>query len=120
MPWSKGNQLHAAVRVAADKAFDEFGIQGWIMSHLSHSYPSGACLYFTFAFVMGDDPIGEYNVVKSAIQQAFIDNGGSLSHHHGVGLEPAPWLGQDISPHGVDGMRGLFEAGAPRGEFQPR
>jgi len=120
MPWSKINQLHDAVRVAADKAFDEIGIQGWIMSHLSHSYHSGACLYFTFAFVMGDDPIGEYNVVKSAIQQAFIDNGGSLSHHHGVGLEHAPWLEQDISAEGVAVMRGLFEAVDPGENFNPR
>jgi len=120
MPWSKVNQVHDAVRVAADKAFDQIGIQGWIMSHLSHSYHSGACLYFTFAFVMGDDPIGEYNVVKTAIQQAFIDNGGSLSHHHGVGLEHAPWLEQDISTQGVAVMRGLFEAVDPGENFNPR
>jgi len=120
MPWSKVNQVHDAVRVAADEAFDQIGIQGWIMSHLSHSYHSGACLYFTFAFVMGDDPIGEYNVVKTAIQQAFIDNGGSLSHHHGVGLEHAPWLEQDISTQGVAVMRGLFEAVDPGENFNPR
>jgi alkyldihydroxyacetonephosphate synthase len=120
MPWSKVNQLHDAVRVAADKAFDQIGIKGWIMSHLSHSYHSGACLYFTFAFVMGKDPIGEYNVVKSAIQQAFIDNGGSLSHHHGVGLEHAPWLEQDISAEGVAVMRGLFASADPGENFNPR
>ncbi|MDP9028261.1 MAG: FAD-binding oxidoreductase [Actinomycetota bacterium] len=120
MPWSKVNQLHDAVRVAADKAFDEIGIKGWIMSHISHSYHSGACLYFTFAFVFGDDPIGEYNVVKRAIQQAFIDNGGSLSHHHGVGLEHAPWLEQDISAEGVAVMRGLFASADPGENFNPR
>ncbi len=120
MPWSKVNQLHDAVRVAADKAFDEIGIKGWIMSHLSHSYHSGACLYFTFAFVMGEDPIAEYNVVKGAIQQAFIDNGGSLSHHHGVGLEHAQWLEQDISVEGVAVMRGLFTAADPGENFNPR
>lgn len=120
MPWSRVNQLHDGVRVAAEKAFDEIGIKGWIMSHLSHSYHSGACLYFTFAFVFGDDPIGEYNVVKTAIQQAFIDNGGSLSHHHGVGLEHAPWLEQDISSEGVAVMRGLFSSADPGSNFNPR
>lgn len=120
MPWSKINQLHDAVRVAADKAFDEIGVKGWIMSHLSHSYHSGACLYFTFAFVMGDQPLKQYDVVKSAIQQAFIDNGGSLSHHHGVGMEHAPWLEQDISSQGVAVMRGLFEAVDPGDNFNPR
>ena len=104
---------------AAHKAFDEIGIPGWIMSHLSHSYHSGACLYFTFAFVFGKDPLTEYDTVKRAIQQAFIDNGGSLSHHHGVGLEHLPWLEQDISPQGVALVRGLVGAADPKNNFNP-
>jgi alkyldihydroxyacetonephosphate synthase len=120
MPWSQVLPLYDAVRAAADKAFDEIGIQGWIMCHMSHSYHSGACLYFTFAFVFGDDPITEYDTVKGAIQQAFVDNGGSISHHHGVGVEHAPWIEQDISTQGVAVMRGLFEATDPKGTFNPR
>lgn len=118
-PWSKLIGLHAAVRTAAQQAYDEIGIKGWIMSHLSHSYHSGACLYFTFAFVFGDDPIGEYNTVKSAIQQAFVDNGGTISHHHGVGLEHSPWIEQDISVEGVVVMRALLEGADPQGTFNP-
>ncbi|HWH25347.1 MAG TPA: FAD-binding oxidoreductase [Pseudolysinimonas sp.] len=121
MPWSKVNQVHDNVIVAAEKAYDSLGIKGWIMSHMSHSYHSGACLYFTFAFVMGEkDPLGQYDTVKGAIQQAFIDNGGSLSHHHGVGLEHAPWLEQDISAEGVKVMTGLFSSADPGENFNPR
>jgi alkyldihydroxyacetonephosphate synthase len=118
-PWSKLDQLHTEVVAAAERAFDEIGIKGWIMCHLSHSYHSGACLYFTFAFVFGDDPIREYDTVKSAIQQAFVDNGGSISHHHGVGLEHAPWLEDDISTEGVAVMRGLFTSADPGRNFNP-
>jgi alkyldihydroxyacetonephosphate synthase len=120
MPWSQVIPLYDAVVAAANRAFDEIGIKGWIMCHLSHSYHSGACLYFTFAFVFGDDPIGEYDTVKRAIQQAFVDNGGSISHHHGVGVEHSPWLEQDISEQGVAVMRGLFEVTDPTGIFNPR
>ncbi|MDQ1570390.1 MAG: alkyldihydroxyacetonephosphate synthase [Actinomycetota bacterium] len=119
MPWSRITPLHDAVIVAAEKAFDEIGIQGWIMSHLSHSYHSGACLYFTFAFVFGKNPLKEYDTVKSAIQQAFIDNGGSLSHHHGVGLEHRAWLDQDISPEGAAVVKGLFAVTDPNSNFNP-
>ncbi|HXR44612.1 MAG TPA: FAD-binding oxidoreductase [Pseudolysinimonas sp.] len=119
MPWSKVVPLYDAVVAAANKAFDEIGIKGWIMAHMSHSYHSGACLYFTFSFVFGDDPIGEYDVVKRAIQQAFVDNGGSISHHHGVGVEHSPWLAQDISEQGVAVMAGLFDAVDPGGNFNP-
>ncbi|MFJ4843766.1 MULTISPECIES: FAD-binding oxidoreductase [unclassified Streptomyces] len=119
-PWSRLRDIHAAVYAAADRAYEEIGRRGWTMSHLSHSYHSGACLYFTFAFVFGDDPLGEYDTVKRAIQQAFADAGGTVSHHHGVGLEHAPWLAEDISAQGVAVMAGLFEAADPGGNFNPR
>jgi alkyldihydroxyacetonephosphate synthase len=120
MPWSKVTQVHDAAIAAAHKAYDELGVKGWIMSHMSHSYHSGACLYFTFAFVYGTDPLGEYDHVKSAIQQAFVDNGSSISHHHGVGLEHAPWLEQDISSEGVKIVSGLFAATDPASNLNPR
>ena len=118
-PWSKLNQMHDAVYAAANKAYDEIGVKGWIMSHLSHSYHSGACLYFTFAFVYKTDAIAEYDVVKQAIQQAFIDNGGTLSHHHGVGVEMSAWMEQDISSGGVSLIKGLFDTADPQHILNP-
>jgi alkyldihydroxyacetonephosphate synthase len=111
--------VHAGALTAAHDAFDRIGAQGVIISHLSHSYHSGACLYFTFGFKFGKDPLGDYDIVKSAIQQSFIDNGGSISHHHGVGLEHAPWLEDDISTSGVAVLQGLFDSADPKGNFNP-
>ena len=108
-----------ATVAAANGAYAQLGTTGWIMCHLSHSYHSGACLYFTFAFVFGDDPLGEYDTVKRAIQQAFVDNGGTISHHHGVGNEHAPWIEQDISTQGVAVMSGLFAATDPGRNLNP-
>lgn len=118
-PWSKLRHLYDTTVAAANDAYDELGVRGWIMCHLSHSYHSGACLYFTFAFVHDDDPLAQYDRVKSAIQQAFVDAGGTLSHHHAVGTEHARWLGEDISPEGVALMRGLFEGADPHRNFNP-
>ncbi|MDQ1513598.1 MAG: alkyldihydroxyacetonephosphate synthase [Microbacteriaceae bacterium] len=118
-PWSKLRGVHEAVVAAAEQAYADLGRQGWIMSHLSHSYHSGACLYFTFAFVFGDDPVGEYDVVKSAVQQAFVDAGGTISHHHGVGVEHARWLPDVISDEGVDVLRGVFAAVDPGRNLNP-
>ncbi len=118
-PWSKLNQVHDAVYAAAQKAYDQVGVQGWIMSHMSHSYHSGACLYFTFAFVFDKDPIAEYNIVKNAIQQSFVDNDATISHHHGVGTEHSAWLEEDISAEGVKIMTGLFDANDAAHNFNP-
>jgi len=118
-PWSKLQGVYDAVTTAARDAFDRLGVVGWVMCHLSHSYHSGACLYFTFAFKQAGEPLAQYDTVKSAIQQAFIDAGGTLSHHHAVGVEHSPWLEQDISPEGVVLMRGLFDAADPGANFNP-
>ncbi|MFD1721492.1 FAD-binding oxidoreductase [Amnibacterium endophyticum] len=118
-PWSRIDGLHDGVIAAAEDAYRRIGRKGWIMCHLSHSYHSGACLYFTFAFVFGDDPIAEYDTVKSAVQQAFIDLGGVPSHHHGIGVEHAQWLPDAISGQGVAVIEGLFAATDPGRHLNP-
>jgi alkyldihydroxyacetonephosphate synthase len=118
-PWSKLRPVYDRTIAAAEEAYRTLGRQGWIMCHLSHSYHAGACLYFTFAFVFGDDPVGEYDVVKTAVQQAFADAGGSLSHHHGVGLEHAAWMPDAVSPEGVGVLQGLFAATDPGANLNP-
>jgi alkyldihydroxyacetonephosphate synthase len=119
-PWSKLLPLYRNVNAAAEKVYAQLGVPGWIMCHLSHSYHSGACLYFTFAFKHnGVDPIAQYEPLKNAIQQAFVDSDGTLSHHHAVGTEHAAWLEQDISAPGVHMIDGLFTAMDPGRNFNP-
>ncbi|RFA16824.1 FAD-binding oxidoreductase [Subtercola boreus] len=119
-PWSRLKPLYDNVFAAANKAYDSLGESGWIMCHLSHSMHSGACLYFTFAFTHdGVDPLAQYDVVKSAIQQAFIDSGGTLSHHHSVGVEHSQWTEQDISVAGADLIQGMFTAVDPGKNLNP-
>src|SRR3954452_25209841 len=120
-PWSALRPLYDAVTKAARDAFDELRVKGYIMCHLSHSYHGGACLYFTFALKPRDDaePLDQYTRVKSAIQQAFIDNGATLSHHHAVGTEHAEWLEDDISAPGVAMPRSLFDGFDPGQNFNP-
>ncbi|HEX4718510.1 MAG TPA: FAD-binding oxidoreductase [Thermoleophilaceae bacterium] len=120
-PWNALVPLYNAVMRAARDAFASLGVRGYIMCHLSHSYHSGACLYFTFAFKPGAvrEPLDQYGQVKSAIQQAFVDNGATLSHHHAVGTEHAQWLEEDISTPGVVMLRGLFDSVDPAQNLNP-
>jgi alkyldihydroxyacetonephosphate synthase len=120
-PWSRLQELYDTVMAAAHGAFGELGVTGYIMCHLSHSYHAGACLYFTFAFtpIAPADGLAQYDVVKPAIQQAFIDAGATLSHHHAVGTEHARWLEDDISAPGVAMLRALFAGVDPGGNLNP-
>ncbi len=120
MPWSKMKTMHDKTVAAAYRAMEEAGVQGFVMCHLSHSYHSGACQYFTFAINDASEQNMEtYDRVKRAIQQSFMDNGGTVSHHHGVGEEHSPWLEQDISPAGVFIQRKLFDGVDPGHNFNP-
>ena len=120
-PWSALPGLYENVMAAARGAFGELGVKGYIMCHLSHSYHSGACLYFTFAFKPSERlaPLEQYDLVKSAIQQTFVDSGATLSHHHAVGTEHSQWLEQDISAPGVEMLRALFDGMDPGANLNP-
>jgi alkyldihydroxyacetonephosphate synthase len=120
-PWSALPGLYENVMAAARGAFGDLGVTGYIMCHLSHSYHAGACLYFTFAFKPSErrEPLEEYDVVKSAIQQTFVDSGATLSHHHAVGTEHSRWLEQDISAPGVEMLQALFQGMDPGANLNP-
>ena len=120
-PWSRLTAVYDAVMAAAHGAFDVLGVRGYVMCHLSHSYHAGACLYFTFGFKPspGEEELAQYDRVKSAIQQAFIDAGATLSHHHAVGTEHARWLEEDISAPGVAMLQSLFRGMDPGANLNP-
>jgi len=120
-PWAHLEPLYNGAIQRAKEAFDRIGVRGYIMCHLAHSYHTGACLYFTFAFrpASGRDALEQYDIIKAAIQQVFVDLGGTLSHHHAVGVEHARWLSQDISPAGAAMIHALFTGMDPGGNFNP-
>lgn len=119
-PWAYAEQMHTNTCKAFYDAIAEIGKTGVVFCHLSHSYHSGACQYFTFAINDASETnLDTYDHAKRAIQQSFIDNHGTVSHHHGVGEEHSPWMEQDISPAGVFIQRKLFEGVDPGNNLNP-
>ncbi|HSO69470.1 MAG TPA: FAD-binding oxidoreductase [Arachnia sp.] len=119
-PWAYVEQIHTNTVAAFHKAMAEIGVRGVVFCHLSHSYHSGACQYFTFAIAdKSDNAMVTYDVAKRVLQQSFMDNHGTVSHHHGVGEEHSPWMDQDISPAGVSIQRALFDGVDPGRNLNP-
>jgi alkyldihydroxyacetonephosphate synthase len=90
-PWSQLDAIYEAA-IAAISA-----VPGCLAAsaHQSHSYPTGACLYFTFAgAVEPDEREAFYVAAWEAGTRAVLDHGGSLSHHHGVGLNRARFMAE--------------------------
>jgi alkyldihydroxyacetonephosphate synthase len=109
--WSNVPVLSHAVRAAIDEALRGEGARPVILTHISHTYLTGTSLYFTFLFVRDrDDPVGQWRAAKEAASRAISEHGGTISHHHGVGTDHAPWLAFEKGPLGV----GVLEAAKRR------
>lgn len=119
--WSDLNEVHAKVYDAFYQVRRDADGPGFMFCHMSHSYHGGACLYFTFAFPFSSDEaaLGEYYDAKNAVQQAFVDLGSGVSHHHGVGVEHRPWMVEDIGEVGARMVRGLFADNDPGRNLNP-
>jgi alkyldihydroxyacetonephosphate synthase len=108
--WRKIAGVYHAARASIANAIAAEGMPGWVGCHISHSYHSGASLYFTFAFTGSsrqEEVLSQYLRVKRAAEDAFLASGATLSHHHAVGYEHLPWLERDVSAAGMAGIRGL-------------
>jgi alkyldihydroxyacetonephosphate synthase len=88
-------------------------------AHLSHSYPDGACLYFTFAGQTGAEAReAYYRSAWDAGTRAVLAAGGTLSHHHGVGLNRARFV-RDALGDAFDVLAAVKQALDPQGILNP-
>ncbi len=88
-------------------------------AHQSHSYPDGACLYFTFAGQPPADAKDEfYRAAWEAGTRAVLENGGALSHHHGVGLNRSRFVRDALGP-AFDVLASVKSALDPNGILNP-
>ncbi len=118
--WANILPLYHATMNAIRSRVAESGVESWAGCHISHTYCSGASVYFTFGFrQQAGHEMEQYLCVKRAAQQAFIDNGATLSHHHAVGTEHLPWLSADISPLGVKAVAALKRGLDPANIMNP-
>ena len=114
-PWSVLGDLARNVVEALQ------GVDGTLVAstHQSHSYLDGGCLYFTFAG--GVEPAGRTAYHARAWEVAtrtVLEGGGSLSHHHGVGIGRAPFMDQALGG-GFAVLQAIKSALDPTGLLNP-
>ena len=87
------------------------------MSHLSHAYPQGGNLYFIF--------ITKYKGIKNflrmqyTILDAIQKSGASMSHHHGLGKQLAPWLPEQVGLEHMQVLKALKNCFDPNNIMNP-
>jgi alkyldihydroxyacetonephosphate synthase len=85
--WERMLDLYHSVRAAIAR-------HALVMAHFSHAYADGCSIYFTFVGTAGDASAAErlYDAIWRDGLDATIQVGGTISHHHGVGLLKAPFM----------------------------
>jgi alkyldihydroxyacetonephosphate synthase len=85
--WDRLLDLYHSVR-------DAIGEHALVMAHLSHAYADGCSIYFTFVATAADARASErlYDAIWKDGLEATTRAGGTISHHHGVGLLKAPYM----------------------------
>ncbi len=115
--WDNLESLHAKL---AQTISDSASSCALVMTHVSHCYRDGASLYVTFLTRMSPGKeIEQWETIKRAATECILANGGTLSHHHGVGYEHAPWLNRENGAVGMNALRALKGALDPGNVMNP-
>ncbi len=122
--WSNIVNLHEQGARAIAEALEAHpaapGAKPIVMSHVSHAYADGASLYFIIAFARDlQDEVGQWWAMKRAASDAILTNGGTISHHHGVGLDHQAWFVREKGPISLGALRAIKRQVDPRGILNP-
>lgn len=116
--WSELPSLYEAVKEAVAGALAGVG-NVLVWCHVSHVYPSGASLYFTFAAPLGDEPLERWRAAKHAACDAIAARGASITHHHAVGVDHRDWMRAEIGELGIEVLRAVKRRVDPEGILNP-
>jgi len=123
--WSNLLHLYGEMVTAMKGAISATGGgPGYVITHISHAYEHGASLYSTFVGRQVDDsdPLAkqaQWQVIKKATTDAIMAAGGTLTHHHGIGRDHAPWLEEEIGPMGMKALQALKQTFDPANILNP-
>ncbi|HEX5761615.1 MAG TPA: FAD-binding oxidoreductase [Solirubrobacterales bacterium] len=118
--WNGLEGLRSAVAAAIRESLTAQGTPGLVMCHLSHAYADGASLYFTFvAAARHGAELEQWAAVKRAASEAIVAAGGTITHHHAVGRDHAPYMEAEVGRGGLDVLRAVKETLDPAGVMNP-
>ena len=121
VPWSKIRPVCGAVVKKAAEQYAELGLPGkpYVSYRVTQVYHTGVCIYFMFGFhAKGlDDPEKAFSDIEHSLRRVIIDNGGSISHHHGVGKIRKDFMKDTLSPSSIELLKDIKRSADPKNVF---
>jgi alkyldihydroxyacetonephosphate synthase len=118
--WSRLQELYLSVGTAIRRALDAGGTPGIVNCHLSHAYRDGASLYFTFVSrARTGQELEQWREVKTAACDAIVGCEGTITHHHAIGRDHAPYMHAEVGEVGLEALRALKDRLDPAGVMNP-
>ncbi len=121
VPWDRVHQVCDAVSGELVTQAGSYGVPGnpYLSYRVTQTYHTGVCIYFTMG-IYGkglDRPGRVFHAIEHRLRQVILDNGGSLSHHHGVGKVRREFLPQIQTDNSIQVMRQAKNAMDPKNIF---
>lgn len=114
--WTEAMTTYRAVQRAIQ---DALGERASVQCHVSHVYETGMSLYFTFLVAQDDDPLEQWRRVKTAASEAIVATRATITHHHAVGIDHAPYLAAETGALAIDVLKAAKATLDPSGILNP-
>jgi alkyldihydroxyacetonephosphate synthase len=121
VPWSHVKQVCQSVEAQLNREHQHYNFPGkpYLSYRVTQLYHTSVCIYFTLGiYTKGvKDPDHKVSAVEHALRQTIIENGGSISHHHGVGKIRSKFMNKTISPASIELLRQVKQSIDPNNIF---
>ncbi|MGC9356256.1 MAG: FAD-binding oxidoreductase [Anaerolineae bacterium] len=116
--WDKVPALVDAIEEALRLALVHLDEFVHVFTHLSHLYAYGSSIYTQYIFRLADTPeetLHRWERLKQAASEVIIEQGATITHQHGIGLDHKPYLAAEKGDLGMDALRALARTFDPKG-----
>ena len=120
-PWSRIQQVCRAAEQRLEEEHRTLNLPGkpYISYRVTQVYHTGVCIYFMLGlYTKGvTKPEEVFARIEHSLRQAIIENGGSISHHHGVGKIRKDFMKDTLSPSSIEMLKTVKRSNDPRNIF---
>lgn len=126
VPWSKLRDVIEKTKSTVRLEHRKRALPGlpFVCSRITQIYDEGVCVYFYFCMAINykgaTDPRDVFGEIEASARREILNNGGSLSHHHGVGKLRSPFVSEIYTDGYMESMSAVKAALDPSNVFGAR